>query len=190
MGTSEGGLQTPVNRCRAAKIVALALATSLMSCFAGAQRTPPPPPSSPAAMPAAAPSAPAPSPAPSLTEKQTPAQPSSQENAAISPDENVALAFIRTILTAEKLYKKRHNQYPTALSTLAGTGSVTTRMVKSRERAGYRVGYTSTGENFVLTMTPLKFDDQHRAFYTDSSGVIRAEADKPANSQSPAFKQK
>jgi len=118
----------------------------------------------------------------------TPAQGAS--DSSVSPDENVALAYTRTILTAEKLYKKRHNIYPLTLSTLAGTGSVTTRMVKTRERAGYRVGYSSSGETFTLSMVPVTFDAQHRAFYSDQTGVIRFEADKPATAQSAVFKQK
>ena len=195
MTTSRAGSRRRRYPLRASK-AALLLAVFLAACFAGAQRTPPDPPppaSSPAALPPAAPSVPSPLPVPPLTEKQTSTQGSQDAaatSAATSNDENVALAFMRTILTAERIYKKRHSEYPTALSTLAGTGSVTRRMIQSRERAGYRVGYSSTGENFVLTMTPLNFDAQHRAFYTDSSGVIRAEADKPANSHSPAFKEK
>ena len=97
---------------------------------------------------------------------------------------------MRTILNAENLYKKKHAHYALTLNSLAGTGSVTARMVKSRQRAGYTVGYSFTGESFSLTMTPVTFNPEHRAFYTDSSGLIRVEAEKPATSQSPVLKQK
>ena len=105
----------------------------------------------------------------------------------LSNDEHAAVAFMRTILAGERLYKKKHNEYVRQLSTLAGTGSVTTRMVKARERAGYRVGYTSTGENFVLTMTPITPDPQHRAFYANHEGVIRMD-EGTATAQSPPLK--
>ena len=62
-------------------------------------------------------------------------------------------------------------------------------MVKSRERAGYRVGFSSSGESFVLTMTPLTPDAQHRAFYANQDGVIHVDQGT-ATAQSPVLKSK
>jgi hypothetical protein len=107
----------------------------------------------------------------------------------LSNDEKAAVAFMKTILYSERIYKNRHKQYTRDLSSLAGTGSVTRRTVKSRERNGYRVGFSSTGESFVLTMTPLTGDAQHRAFYTNQDGVIHM-GEGTANAQSPVLKTK
>ena len=107
----------------------------------------------------------------------------------LSNDEKVAVAFMKTILYSERIYKNRHHQYTRDLASLAGTGSVTRRTVKSRERAGYRVGFSSTGEAFALTMTPLTADAQHRAFYTNQDGVIHMDQGT-ANAQSPVLKTK
>jgi hypothetical protein len=114
---------------------------------------------------------------------------SANDSAELSNDEKVAVAFMKTILYSERIYKNRHHQYTRDLSTLAGTGSVTRRMVKSRERAGYRVGFSSSGEAFSLTMTPLNPDAQHRAFYANQDGVIHVDQGT-ANAQSPVLKGK
>ena len=111
------------------------------------------------------------------------------ESGDLSNDEKVAVAFMKTILYSERIYKNRHHQYTRDLASLAGTGSVTRRTVKSRERAGYRVGFSSSGEAFALTMTPLAADAQHRAFYTNQDGVIHMDQGT-ANAQSPVLKSK
>jgi hypothetical protein len=37
-------------------------------------------------------------------------------------------------------------------------------------------------------MIPKQYDDQHRAFYAEEDGVIRAEEGKPATADSPKLK--
>jgi len=114
-------------------------------------------------------------------------QPKFAGDKAHSNAEAAALGYIRTVLTAQKLYKKKHAGYATALANLVGTGSFTKRMATT-DRGDYKVGFKGTAEKFDVTMTPKQFDADHRAFYADETGSIRAEDDKPATSSSPVLK--
>jgi hypothetical protein len=115
-------------------------------------------------------------------------QPQFKGDPARSQSEAQALGYMRTLLRAEKLYKKRHNKYAGSLSALAGTGSFTKRMAQTTDRGDYTAAFHSKKEGFVLTMTPKQFDAQHRAFYADEDGVIHAEEGQPATEQSPKLK--
>src|SRR5690242_1193710 len=66
---------------------------------------------------------------------QTPYQPKFRGDPAKSEAESQVLGYMRTVVRAEKVYFKRHNQYPPALLGLAGTGSFTRRMAHDTQRA-------------------------------------------------------
>ena len=97
------------------------------------------------------------------------------------------LGYIRTVLNAQKLYKKKHGSYATSLPGLINTGSFTRRMAKT-DRSDYTVSFQSRGGGgsggFSLALTPKQFDAAYRAFYSDETGVIRVETDKPATANS------
>lgn len=93
------------------------------------------------------------------------------------------LGYIRTVLNAQKLYKKKHGSYATTLPGLINTGSFTRRMTKT-DRGDYYVSFHSHTDGFSLALTPKPFDAAHRAFYSDETNVIRAETDKPATQDS------
>jgi hypothetical protein len=126
--------------------------------------------------------------APSQTSTAPAYQPQFKGDPARSQSEAQALGYMRTLLRAEKLYKKRHDKYANSLSALAGTGSFTKRMAQTTDRGDYTAAFHSKKEGFVLTMTPKQFDAQHRAFYADEDGVIHAEEGQPATEQSPKLK--
>jgi hypothetical protein len=122
--------------------------------------------------------------------KQEPPQPATPEykpkfagDPAHSDAEAGNLGYIRTVLTAQRLYKKKHNAYATSLAGLVNTGSFTRRMTKT-DRGDYEVAFHSHADGFSLALTPKQFDAAHRAFYSDETGVIRVEPDKPATSDS------
>ncbi len=94
-----------------------------------------------------------------------------------------ALGYMRTVLGAQREYKKKHGGYAPTLTALVHSGSFTRRMVGT-DRGDYTVHFRSTKEGFSLGMIPKRFDAEHRAFYTDESGHIRVEAEKPATAQS------
>ena len=113
-------------------------------------------------------------------------QPKFKGDPAKSDSEAQALGFMRTVVTAEKNYKAKHNAYTTSLQDLAGTGSITRRTVASNKRGDYTASYKTEKDGYRLTMTPDHVDATHRAFYVDQSGKIKAEEDKPATAESPA----
>jgi hypothetical protein len=113
-------------------------------------------------------------------------QPKFKGDPAKSDSEAAALGFMRTVVTAEKNYKTKHNVYATSLPDLAGTGSITRRTVASNKRGDYTVSFSGKPDAYKLTMTPATIDATHRAFFVDQSGKIKAEEDKPATETSPA----
>ncbi len=106
---------------------------------------------------------------------------------AQSNAEAAALGYMRTVGTAQRAYKKKHGAYATSLAALVGSGSFTRRMA-STDRGDYTVKFTSTGQNFALSLIPKTFDAAHRAFFMDDTGTIRAEDSKPATASSPPVK--
>ena len=102
---------------------------------------------------------------------------------AQSNAEAAALGYMRTVAYSQNVYKKKHGAYATSLAALVGSHSFTRRMV-STDRGDYTVKFQSTGRNYSLSLVPKTFDAAHRAFYMDETGVIRAEAGKPATAQS------
>lgn len=114
-------------------------------------------------------------------------QPKSAADKAHSNAEAAALGYIRTVVNSQKAYKKKHGKYATSLTGLVGSGSFTKRMA-SPDRGDYRVGFKGTGDGYALVMTPKQFDAEHRSFFADQSGSVRAEDTKPATSSSPVLK--
>ena len=119
---------------------------------------------------------------------QTPYQPKFKGDPARSDAESAALGYMRVVLRAQREYKKRHDKFAPSLQALAGTGSFTKRMARSNDRGDYTSSFHAKKDGFVLTMTPKKYDDQHRAFYAEDDGVIRAEEGKAATADSPKLK--
>lgn len=109
---------------------------------------------------------------------------SADHGPANSKAETIALGYLRTLLVAQRQYKKKKGGYATSLNALVGHGSFTRRMA-NRERGDYLVEFRSNGKDFSVSMAPRQFDAEHRAFYMDESGVIRAEQDKLATAASP-----
>jgi len=108
---------------------------------------------------------------------------------AHSDAEAGALGYLRTVLTAQKLYKKKHDSFATSLPGLVHTGSFTQRMTKT-DRGEYFVSFHSEGKGtgFGLALTPKVYDAAHRAFFADDTWVIRVEENKEATENSPRLK--
>jgi hypothetical protein len=107
---------------------------------------------------------------------------------ARSDAEASALGYMRTLVTAEKLYYKKHNKYTRSLQELAASPGSFTRRMTNTDRGDYLVDFQPRGKDgrgFTVTLTPKTFDTLHRAFFTDDSGVIRVDEAKPATEESP-----
>ena len=106
---------------------------------------------------------------------------------ARSQDESVSLGYMRTVVNAQKNYKKKYGQYATSLAALVHSGSFTRRMANT-DRGAYTVQFHGKPEAYSLALIPKQFDPEHRAFYVDETGRIRVEEDKPATAESPLLK--
>jgi hypothetical protein len=113
-------------------------------------------------------------------------QPKLAGDKAHSEAEAAALGYMRTVVSAQKVYKKKHNSYATSLAALVGSASFTRRMVDTK-RGDYTVNFKPKSEGYTLALTPRQFDAEHRAFYVDESGVFRCEDAKAASATSPVL---
>lgn len=118
---------------------------------------------------------------------QTAYTPKFSGDPAHSNAEAAALGYVRTVLGAQREFKKKHNGYATSLAELVHSGSFTKRMTKT-DRGDYTVHFKGTKEKFTLGMIPKVFDADHRAFLADETGKIRVENEKPATAESPILK--
>ena len=106
---------------------------------------------------------------------------------ARSQDETVTLGYIRTVVYAQKDYKKRHGEYATSLAALVHSVSFTKRMANP-DRGAYTVQFHGKPEAYSLALIPKQFDPDHRAFFVDETGKFRVEEEKPATVESPILK--
>jgi hypothetical protein len=106
---------------------------------------------------------------------------------AQSDSEFVALAYMRGVVRAQKLFNKQYGHYATTLNELVHTGSFTKRMVNPN-RGDYSVGFKGKKDSYILTMMPKVLDATHRSFYADEDGKIHADDSKAADASSPVVR--
>jgi hypothetical protein len=116
-------------------------------------------------------------------------QPKYKSDPARSDSEFVALAYMRTFLRAQRIYKRKNNHYATSLMDLTKTGSFTRRMA-STDRGDYTVKFRPHKEKdtFEITLVPKQLDAEHRSFFSDDQGKIRADETKEADESSEVLK--
>ena len=116
-------------------------------------------------------------------------QPKFKGDPARSDSEAAALGYMRTFLRAQRLYKKKNSHYAASLMELTKTGSFTRRMA-SPDRGDYSVKFRDHKEKdeFEITMVPKQLDSDHRSFFSDQEGKIRADEQKEANEESPVVR--
>jgi hypothetical protein len=118
---------------------------------------------------------------------EPPYQPKFPGDPARSGSEAAALGYMRTVIRAQREYKKKNAKFAPSLNALVHTGSFTRRMTKT-DRGDYTVSFQSKKDGFELALTPKQLDSTHRSFYADEDGVIHAEEDKAASETSPTVK--
>jgi hypothetical protein len=108
---------------------------------------------------------------------------------ARSQAEALALGYMRTVVDAQRQYRKKNNKYATSLAALVGSGSFTKRMLRT-DRGDYTATFLATGkgQKFVLQMIPKQFDTTRRAFFVNETGIIRADEAQPATAESPVLR--
>lgn len=120
---------------------------------------------------------------------QTPYQPKYKGDPARSDSEFLAIAYMKTFLRAQHLYKKKNDHFATSLMELTKTGSFTRRMANP-DRGDYAVKFRAhkDKDTFEITMVPKQLDAQHRSFFSDQEAKIRADEQKEADESSPVLK--
>jgi len=106
---------------------------------------------------------------------------------ARSDSEAAALAYMRVVIRAQHHFNKQYGHYAETLADLVHTGTFTKRMVNP-DRGDYRVDFKGKKDAFVLSMTPITLDAQHRSFFANEDGKIHADEEKPADEKSPVVK--
>jgi hypothetical protein len=124
-----------------------------------------------------------------MASAQSAYQPKFKGDPAHSDAEAAALGYMRTFLRAQKIYKKKNDHYATSLMDLTKTGSFTRRMANP-DRGDYTVKFKShkDKDTFEITMIPKQEDADHRSFFSDDQGKIRADDQKEADASSPVLK--
>jgi type IV pilus assembly protein PilA len=115
----------------------------------------------------------------------------------MAANEASAVASLRTLNTAAVSYSTTYGAYPTNLSNLgpAATASSTTAdlidsVLASGTKSGYTIAYSGTAtsgiiSSYVITAVPITQGvSGQRGFYTDQSGVIRADTSGTATASS------
>ena len=128
-----------------------------------------------------------PAPAPQTAPQTPPYQPKFHGDPARSDSEATALAYMRVVLRAQRLFNKQYDHFATSLAELVHSGSFTKRMVNP-DRGDYTASFKGKKDSFVLTMTPKNMDAQHRSFYAEEDYKIHADDTKPADASSPVVK--
>ena len=103
--------------------------------------------------------------------------------AKIAANEASAVGSLRTMNTASVAYSTSYGNYPPTLASLgpASTPSSTTAdLIDSVLCTGTKSGYNfawsagSSNQSYSISATPVSTSTGQRGFYTDQSGVIRA----------------
>ena len=120
---------------------------------------------------------------------QTTYQPKYKGDPARSDSEFVAIAYIKTFLRAQHLYKRKNQHYATSLLELRKTGSFTPRMA-STDQGDYNVKFHANKQKdtFEITLVPKQQDPTHRSFFADDQGQIRVSEQGDADKSSPVLK--
>ena len=122
------------------------------------------------------------------TSPQQPAyQPKFPGDPARSESEAKELGYMRTVLRAQKEYKKKNDKFAPSLLALVHTGSFTRRMTNP-DRGDYTVGFKPNKDGFDLTLTPKELNPDHRSFWADEHGDIHADEEKAADEKSLKIK--
>ena len=117
-----------------------------------------------------------------------PYTPKSADDHALSQAEANSIAYMKTLFYNQREYKKKMGRYSSSLLALTGGGRSFTKRMARPDRGDYVVSYRGGKDGFSVTLTPKQFDPARRAFYMDSSGVIRVQEGAPATSESEPLK--
>ena len=103
------------------------------------------------------------------------------------PDEGAALAAIADVNAAQKIYITRYRRYALTYEEL--TEALFLKEEPTVEKTGYNIKLRPAADaaSYIVLGIPSAPLPSARHFFSDQTGVIRAEEGKDANAQSPAI---
>jgi hypothetical protein len=106
-----------------------------------------------------------------------------QLEATRTPDEAAAIQALKEVNRAQADFIRRTRRYPQSFNELIAEHLLNTE--PTEEQTGYRFSLAPSPDavSYTLKATPASPGARH--FFTDQTGVIRSELDKPATAESP-----
>ena len=103
------------------------------------------------------------------------------------PDENAALDALTKVNDAQSFHFKRNRRYALALDELVESRDLKSEPSTSDTGYQFNLRPTADAQTYTLTAVPASPSPMARHFFTNQTGVIRAEQGKDADVQSPAI---
>jgi hypothetical protein len=119
---------------------------------------------------------------PPPTNTSTPAAPA---KAIKAPDETAAIRVLGEINKAQADYKQRNRRYALTYDELVESHFL--KEEPSKDSLGYEVKLRPAADAGSYTVTATPVSSPARYFFTDKTGVIRADAAAEATASSPAI---
>lgn len=108
----------------------------------------------------------------------------------VQANENSAVGTIRAIMSAETTFNTQNGRYSQNFAEMTAAIPPYLSGDWTKPKSGYIFTLGGTAINYTVNANPTTFGtDGNRAFYCDSSGVIRAEDGVPATSASTPITQ-
>ena len=116
-------------------------------------------------------------------QKDTTTQPASAPQK--QPDESAALASISEVNAAQKIYIARYGRYALTYDELIQ--ALFLKEEPTVEKTGYDIKLRPAADaaSYTVLGIPASASSEARHFFSDQTGLIRAEKGKDANAQSP-----
>ena len=114
-----------------------------------------------------------------------PAAPAAPTPVATPADEAAALRILGEISAAQAEYIKRHRRYALTYEELMDARLI--QAEPSKEATGYDIKLLPSADagSYTMVAGPVSPSPSVRSFFTDKTGVIRAEQGKDASASSP-----
>jgi hypothetical protein len=110
-------------------------------------------------------------------------------NAAKAPDENVAVDTLHKITEAQSTYFKLNRRYALTYDELVDAHLLSSEPSAVQTGYEFKLRPAADAQTYRITVVPADSGfATARQFFTDQTGVIRAEAGKEASASSPEVK--